>query len=200
MKRLIALAGPVALLAACSSPDQTVFMYRLPYVPSAEVRVWQDHTTHAGGEFAIDMAGVDANTSYSIIAARPGTVRFIEEDNTGNCASGCPNNYVWIQHVPGLEWTKYSHLATGSVSAAGLSVGDNVAMGQVIGTESNIGMAQGSNDGRHLHFEVREVPAGASPSALAGDLPGQMRIPRFCVPGQVLVKGQTYTAQVCGFE
>lgn len=200
MKRLIALAAPLTLLAACSSPDQTVFMYRLPYVAGSQVGVWQDHTTHSGGEFAIDMAGVDGNQTYQIIAARPGIIRFVEEDNTQNCASGCPNNYVWIQHVPGLEWTKYSHLATGSVSGAGLSVGESVAMGQVIGIESNIGMAQGSNMGRHLHFEVREVPEGATPSPLAGDLPGQMRIPRFCVPDQVLVKGQTYTAAVCGFR
>lgn len=175
MKRLIALAAPLTLLAACSSPDQTVFMYRLPYVAGSQVGVWQDHTTHSGGEFAIDMAGVDGNQTYQIIAARPGIIRFVEEDNTQNCASGCPNNYVWIQHVPGLEWTKYSHLATGSVSGAGLSVGESVAMGQVIGIESNIGMAQGSNMGRHLHFEVREVPEGATPSPLAGDLPGQMR-------------------------
>lgn len=200
MKRIALLAVPAILLVSCTSPDQSVFLYRLPYAPGSEVRVWQDHTTHAGGEFAIDMAGVDADTSYQIVAARPGIVRFIEEDNTQNCATGCPNNYVWIQHSPGLEWTKYSHLATGSVSAAGVSVGQSVAMGQVIGIESNIGMAQGSNEGRHLHHEIREVTPGSEPTSLAGDLPGLMRIPRYCVTGQVLEKGQTYTARSCGFR
>ncbi len=199
MKHIAMLIAPAALIAACSSPDESLFLYQLPYTPGSQVGVWQDHTTHSGGEYAIDMAGANANVTYEIVAARPGVIRFIEEINTDNCASGCPNNYVWIQHLPGLEWTKYSHLATGSVSAQGLSVGDNVAMGQVIGIESNVGMAQGSNDGRHLHHEVREVTPGAVPSALAGDLPGPMRIPRYCVPGQVLVKGETYTAQACQF-
>ncbi|MFD1796732.1 M23 family metallopeptidase [Paracoccus aurantiacus] len=199
MKTLSSLIAAGALLAGCTSPDQSLFLYQLPYQPGSTVGVWQDHTTHSGGEFAIDMAGTNGSTTYNVVAARPGIVRFIEETNTQNCASGCPNNYVWIQHVPGLEWTKYSHLATGSVSAAGLSVGDDVAMGQVIGVESNIGMAQGSNDGRHLHFEVREVPAGSAPGPLAGDMPGTMRVPRFCIPGQVLVKGEIYTAQACNF-
>lgn len=197
---LVASVAALALLTACTSPDQTVFLYRLPFATGSEISVWQDHTTHSGGEFAIDMAGVDGNQTYQVVAARPGTVRFIEEINTENCASGCPNNFVWIEHSPGLEWSKYSHLATGSVSAAGLAVGSTVTMGQLIGTESNVGMAQGSNMGRHLHFEVREVPAGATPTALAGDLPGTMRIPRFCVPGQILEQGETYTAAACSFR
>jgi murein DD-endopeptidase MepM/ murein hydrolase activator NlpD len=59
------------------------------------------------------------------------------------------NNYVWIEH-PNGEWTKYTHMATGSVTANNWQVGDWIEVGEVIGVESDIGFASG----RHLHFEV----------------------------------------------
>jgi murein DD-endopeptidase MepM/ murein hydrolase activator NlpD len=59
------------------------------------------------------------------------------------------NNYVWIEH-PNGEWTKYTHFATGSVTANNWQVGDWINVGEVLGIESDIGFASG----RHLHFEV----------------------------------------------
>ena len=200
MKQFIAYLPVGLALSACSSADQSLFIYRLPYAAGAEVGIWQDHTTHAGSEPAIDMARTDADLTYSIVAARAGIIRHIEDSNTQNCApgDGCPNNYVWIQHTPGLEWTKYSHLATNSVTNAGWTEGATIAAGQFIGTESNIGQAAGSNMGRHLHFEVRLADASDTPSPTEGDLPGEMRIPRFCgVPGGIVEQSEEYTPSPC---
>jgi hypothetical protein len=74
----------------------------------------------------------------------------------------CTNNYVWIQHEPGEEWSKYSHVATGTVtgappSGAGLGEGDAVVAGQFLGNEGNVGMATGANDGRHPRSRRRGV-------------------------------------------
>jgi murein DD-endopeptidase MepM/ murein hydrolase activator NlpD len=69
------------------------------------------------------------------------------------------NNYVWIEH-PNGEWTKYTHFATGSVTAPngyGWQVGDTILVGQAIGLQSDVGSASGS----HLHFEVAAIPPGA---------------------------------------
>jgi murein DD-endopeptidase MepM/ murein hydrolase activator NlpD len=71
------------------------------------------------------------------------------------------NNYVWIEHANG-EWTKYTHVETGSVTRSapdgfGWQVGDTILVGQAIGRESDIGSAGGP----HLHFEVAAVPPGS---------------------------------------
>lgn len=66
------------------------------------------------------------------------------------------NNYVWIEH-PNGEWTKYTHVATGSVTANGWSVGDTILVGEPIGVQSDVGSAGGP----HLHFEVAAIPPGS---------------------------------------
>jgi hypothetical protein len=104
-----------ALFVAC---DESTFVYQLPYANDTEITVWQDHLTHSGGN-QIDFAGVNGTPPYKVVAARPGIVRFIADTFTVNCSSaeGCFNNYVWLEHEPGNEWSKYSHLATGSATA-----------------------------------------------------------------------------------
>jgi len=199
MKRLLCIVVLSVPLQAC---DESTFVYRLPFANDTEIKVWQDHLTHAGGN-QIDFAGVNGTPPYKVVAARPGIVRFIADTFTVNCSSaeGCFNNYVWLQHEPGNEWSKYSHLATGSVTgAARLSVGAMVTAGQYLGDESNIGMAIGSNDGRHLHFEVvvPDDPLTATPTGFTGDFPYTLKIPRFChVTGGIVEKDKTYTAAPC---
>lgn len=194
----------LAALALCATGcDKTTFVYRLPYADNTEIKVWQDHLTHANGGKQIDLAGVFGTAPYRVVAARPGTVRFIADTFSINCSSpaSCPNNYVYLQHSPGNEWSKYSHLATGSVRGlAGLSEGASVAAGQYIGDESNVGVATGTNNGRHLHFEVvvPDDPATATPSGDKGDFPATLKIPRFCgVPGAIVVKDSFYVASAC---
>jgi hypothetical protein len=46
MKRT-ALILSFGVLAACTSPDQSFFIYRLPYEDGTDVKVWQDHLTPA---------------------------------------------------------------------------------------------------------------------------------------------------------
>jgi hypothetical protein len=203
----IALALAFIGVAACTSPDQSFFIYRLPYDDETDVMVWQDHLTHPP-PLALDFAGQNDDPLYRVVAARPGIVRFIRDEFSENCdpdVTTCTNNYVWIQHEPGDEWSKYSHVATGSVtgappSGAGLSEGDAVVAGQFVGNEGNVGMATGANDGRHLHFEVviPDDPNPAKPMGPVGDFPYDARIPRFChVPGAIAVAGATYTAGAC---
>lgn len=205
MRIMIALA--LVGVAACTSPDQSFFIYRLPYQDGTDVRVWQDHLTHPP-PIALDFAGRNDDPTYRIVAARPGTVRFIRDEFSENCdpdVAQCTNNYVWIHHQPGDEWAKYSHIATGSATAlppagAGLSEGDAVVAGQLIGIEGNVGMATGANNGRHLHFEVviPDDPNPAKPTGVVGDFPYDARVPRFCwVPGTIAVMGETYTAGAC---
>lgn len=195
--QILAAGAASLLLSACTSPDQSLFVYRLPYLDGTEVDIWQDHTTHSGGEPAIDMQGEDTSQSHEVVAARAGTIRFIEDTNTDNC-DGCPNNYIWIQHSPGEEWSKITHVAPGSVTDRGWAEGDPVEAGEIIGIESNIGQASGDNNGVHVHFEVRIVTPGGTPDAIFGDLPGDMRIPRFCgVPEAIAVKGEIYVALPC---
>ncbi len=190
------------LVLGCAS-NRSTFVYRLPYETGTRVLVWQDHETHDNW---LDLAGTDGEAPYQVVAARPGIVRFLEDDNELNCPTGkCENNFVWIQHEPGDEWTMYVHLATGTVTSpppfgAGLQSGDRVCAGQYLGNEGNVGMADGDNQGRHLHFHVAvpDDPATASPSHFAGDIEATYRIPRLCgVPGGTVVKDRTYTAIPC---
>ena len=133
---------------------------------------------------------------YEIVAAAPGTVRFIvdsfSEARPGQ--SPCNNNYVWIEHANG-EWTKYSHMTQNSTTEdAGLTVGDTVDTGEFLGYEDDVGCASGN----HLHWEVG-VPANpADPIDSQGFLRGgsaENLIPRICgIPNQRFVAGTTYFA------
>jgi murein DD-endopeptidase MepM/ murein hydrolase activator NlpD len=66
------------------------------------------------------------------------------------CTTFCPgNNYVWIEH-PNGEWTKYTHMLFGSVTAMGRFEGECVAAGTPLGFEGDVGFATTP----HVHFEV----------------------------------------------
>jgi murein DD-endopeptidase MepM/ murein hydrolase activator NlpD len=99
---------------------------------------------HQGNDFG-------AATGTPILAASGGTVVF-------QGRNGGYGNHVKIRHQGGWE-TSYSHM---SRYARGLSKGDRVAQGQVIGYVGSTGLATGP----HLHYEVslngRKVnPSGA---------------------------------------
>jgi hypothetical protein len=117
----------------------------------------------------------------------------------GLCSSY--NNYVWIQH-PNGEWTKYTHFATGSVTANNWSVGDWIEAGEVLGVESDIGFASG----RHLHFEVGlpDDPTNLTPFTPLGGFMvftggfGVNLVPRVCdIPNNLYVTNEWYTANAC---
>jgi hypothetical protein len=164
--------------------------YRLPYANGTDVRANNDHRNHPAARNRMDLGG-RGGAPYTIVAAADGWLRLIEDDNTlwcpsatttnpdpcGNtpnccersdasCNAGCSNNFIWIEH-PNGEWTKYSHMRTGSVAANGHQVGDFVQAGEALGIEGQIGFASGP----HLHFEVA-VPIDGIDSFSNGFLVG----------------------------
>lgn len=187
------------VLCGCTSPDQSLILYRLPYANGTDVRVAQDHLTHSEpGPGRLDLFGVGGSPHYVVVAAQSGIVQLIEDDFSDTGADPTvPNNYVWISHAGG-EWTGYFHLRKDSVDMAGLTEGDAVNVGQAIGIESDVGSASGFE---HLHFEVR-VPTNPDdplkPDSVTGDIVGIYRIPRFCgVPGQILNKDDIHESSAC---
>ena len=192
------LAIPLLLLQSGCEPgsNQSILLYRLPYADGTQTYVSRDHITHTPPD-RLDMVGVNGQAPYPVVAAQTGIIRFIVDHHTEVCCGGsCANNYVWIEHLFG-EWTKYSHLATGSVTdIAGLSVGDVVLAGEFLGFESNVGRACGV----HLHFEVGvpNDPLNPLTASNGGFINGANRVPRFCgVPGQIATAESTYTAGPC---
>jgi murein DD-endopeptidase MepM/ murein hydrolase activator NlpD len=116
------------------------------------------------------------------------------------------NNYVWVSH-PNGEWSKYTHMATGSVTALGWTVGDWIEAGEQIGIEADVGRASNT----HLHFELGLVNAAnaGNPTPfciLGGHMLGGTcgvnfginLVPRVCdIANNIYVENQLYTANPC---
>ena len=120
MKRLLCIVVLSVPVLAC---DESTFVYRLPFANDTEIKVWQDHLTHAGGNQIV--AGVNGRPPYKVVAARPGIVRFIADTFTLNCSSaeGCFNNYVWLQHEPGNDLVEVQPSRDGIGDRGGRTVG-----------------------------------------------------------------------------
>ncbi|HMQ59824.1 MAG TPA: M23 family metallopeptidase [Flavilitoribacter sp.] len=197
---LLFAAAIIFLQNSCCSDPQAGLLsegtYRIPYANGTKVKVTRDHCTHSPKN-RIDMRGTGGQGPYRVVAAQSGVIRFISDGNSANCCDGsCANNYVWIQHSNG-EWTKYSHLTTGSVTGdAGLSVGDQVSIGAFLGYEGDVGRACGV----HLHFEVAvpNDPNNPLNSGNGGFINGVNRVPVICGIGSVAFeRNHIYTAANC---
>lgn len=189
---------------ACSGPalalDASKGVYRIPYADGTEVRVSNDHLDH-DPPGRIDMGGRGGGP-YRIVAAADGTVRHVVDgfdrrlDCTDLAISEQKNNYVWMEHANG-EWTKYTHLAKGSATKAGLKVGAFVKAGTELGEEGDVGCASGD----HLHFEVGVPKAKDGITAVGGFLTdntgsARNRIPRICgIDGGRFRSGTSYEAR-----
>lgn len=182
----------LVLVLAASACDGVPFgmgrsanRYRVPYADGTEVEVRADAQTH-DPPGAYDLRALEGwgLRRARVVAAADGIVRFIVDGRTRSCDcedGTCGNNYVWIEHANG-EWSKYTHLATGSVTGkAGLAVGDEVAAGTFLGYESDVGDACGV----HLHFEVvvPDEPGRPRADPSTGWLEGERVVPRFCGVG-----------------
>lgn len=192
------LAIAVLVVAgSASAADNSQGLYRIPYQTGTRVQVLQDHLTHQPTN-RIDLRGIDGSGTYRVVAAADGIIRYIVDDHTKSCTTdGCSdyNNYVWIEH-PNGEWTKYSHLRTGTTTgAAGLVVGQHVCAGTYLGDEGDVGHASV----QHLHFEVAIPDDPADPIIEKGGfIKGINLVPRVCGPsGGTLVAGDSYTAEPC---
>lgn len=114
---------------------------------------------HDGSDFLLE-GGFDAMDagSTAVIAAAPGRVVSVEEDQYDRCRAdvqaggidcdGYPmiGNHVILEHVEGVR-TKYWHLMTDSVV---VEVGDEVQCGDLLGLVGS----SGNSSLPHLHFEV----------------------------------------------
>ncbi len=186
----------------CSSANATFTFskgrYRIPYQELVAVHCTNDHIKHCP-RGAIDMSGVgDENTTFYIVAAADGWIRYISDSHTQSCPDGgCDNNYVWIEH-PNGEWTKYVHMKYHSASDLH-SEDDWVTAGTVIGKEGSVGISTGP----HCHFEVA-VPVDTN-TMLFDEGGGWINtswamnlVPVWCnVTGNVMVAGEDYTAITC---
>lgn len=177
--------------------------YRIPFADGTVVKVFDDFRTHRPPG-RNDIYAIRGTQPYRVVAAAAGRIVAIQDSYSKQQsgrplpAAQCHNNYVWIEH-PNGEWSNYSHLAHDSVTRkAGLKVGEEVAAGQYIGDEGEVGCAQL----KHVHFEVA-VPDPAHPIDSGGFLTdndnGKREVnPRFCgVPGWNAIKGKVYVAAAC---
>ena len=135
-------------------------IYRIAYENGSNVTVSRDHHDHSPTKDRIDMFvaigtpmvaaasgwiravvdfnggtpnagdGVDKNGAPQADALEDNCSGDGDGDNVvGSCSDY--NNYVWIEH-PNGEWTKYSHVGTGTATPL-WSVGDWINAGEVIG-------------------------------------------------------------------
>lgn len=106
------------------------------------------------------------------------------------------NNYVWIEH-PNGEWSKYSHMATGSVTGNGWAINDWINAGEILGPESDVGRAGGP----HLHWEVAlpTDPTDPTPfSTNGGFIQGTNIVAVVCdIPNNIYATGDSYVTAPC---
>ena len=124
-------------------------------------RVLKNRENHITQKYGKNHCGVDIISTTGggipdIVAHSQGivvvSVNNKDRDNTSTGANSY-GNYVQIKHHNNM-YTLYAHLKKGSVK---VKKGDNVSLGQVIGTMGNSGRTSGTSatTGIHLHFEVR---------------------------------------------
>lgn len=181
---------------------QSQGLYRLPFADGTHVKVFWDFLTHRPPG-RLDLVAVGgAEQPYRVVAAAAGRIVAIQDEYTKQQRGGpgvvCHQNYVWIAH-PNGEWTTYDHLAHDSITKkAGLKVGEQVAAGQYLGDEGEVGCAML----KHVHFEV-VIPDLKDPIDDGGFLKDnenakRERNPRFCgVPGRNAIEGEVYVAVAC---
>ena len=202
-------------------------VYRIPYVNGTALTITGDHHDHNPVDRVDMVAGTGTPVVAAASGIIRAVVDFNGNspnagdgvDSAGNpqndalehsCQDGSPaipnsvvfglcqdyNNYVWIEH-PNGEWTKYTHMGTGTVTALGWAVGDPVNVGDVLGQEGDVGRASGP----HLHHEaaVPTDPDDLTPfSTLGGFIQGVNVVPFVCdIPGNLYVTGAGYVAGDC---
>lgn len=193
---------------AVLQPERTKNLYRLPYAGEKDVRVSNDSYSHSAGgkpdRENFDLVGQPAGLDHGVAAPADGVIMAIEDSFSEDCSRarmrvnpvpncGRNNNYIWIKHANN-EWSKITHQAQNSTSALGHKVGDYVKEGDLLGIESDVGIASG----QHVHFEVGIPDDPANPIDSGGWLIGVNLAPRFCgAPGNVIGKGRVYKATPC---
>ena len=143
--------------------------FRLPWRPGVAMQLTQDCddsccSDHVGNdEYAYDWGN---GGSFTVVAARGGTITHLKIDSTTGCGSvSCVNdaNILVIDHGDGTQST-YLHLQGGSL-APGVACGAQVTRGQALATSGTTGWSTGV----HLHFQVSKVHPGVATCECGAD-------------------------------
>lgn len=183
------LTAPPAVADEAEDPTSTG-IYRIPYADGTDVTVTdvlRDTT------IAYDLS---AGAGTEVVAAAAGWIRAIADERPPR------DTYVWIEH-PNGEYTRYSHLGTGTVSER-WSEGDWVEAGAVLGLESGGASATGGSARRASELRWELAVPDAPGAAVTWDErdgsidSGAYVVARVCdVPGQQLAEGEEVVAAAC---
>ena len=113
------------------------------------------HTIGSREEWAIDFGVPIGTPVYAMRSGKVVGLRDIYPDTGGGSENLNKFNYVLIEHDGGYR-SAYLHLQQGFISQAGISVGDSVTAGQLIGYSGNSGWSTNP----HLHVEVQKPNNG----------------------------------------
>lgn len=136
--------------------------YKLPWKSGVSMQLTQDCkdsccNDHVGNaQYAWDFAN---GSTFTIVAARGGTVTHLKINSTSGCgSSSCVDsaNFIVVDHGDGTHST-YLHLG-GMTLSSGVSCGSSVTQGQALAKAGTTGWSTGV----HLHFQVSKVHAGAN--------------------------------------
>ena len=137
---------PVLPFGQFGDPGESLFC--LPYAEGVSMAVNNSYSTEGShrGRFAYDFA---MPFGTEVAAARSGEVTEIRTEYRDEDPAGGHENGVYILHDDGTM-AAYLHLRHGGVF---VDVGDEIAVGQVVGEVGTTGTSQ---QNPHLHFEVWE--------------------------------------------
>lgn len=145
------------------------------HVRRAQANGWKNY--NGGIDWAIP-------TGTPIKAAQKGTVKRVRHDATGY------GNHVIIQHDDGYE-TVYAHLMD-----FGVSVGNTVKAGDMIGRSDNTG----NSTGPHLHFELRKDGLPVDPMPLLENMSDIPDEPSPQPPKPIVVGGRVVIGKGWNFR
>lgn len=158
----------------CTSfPDQATSPYVLPYTPGERWEVgntFGHYTTLNGG---VGLYAIDFRMPIGTLvrAARAGTVVATEARFSDDDHQDYHENWVMVRHEDGSVG-RYIHLRQDGV---GVSIGDTVAQGEVLGESGN----SGASSRPHLHFDVQtcgpNLPPGYNTLPCGQTLPVSFR-------------------------
>lgn len=163
------LREPDGVPDRCATPA-SADGYRLPWQPGVTMELTQDCndaccSDHVGtDEYAYDWG--NGTGSFTVVAARGGTITHLKINSTTGCgSSSCVNdaNILVIDHGDGTQST-YLHLAGGSLEP-GIACGATVQRGQPLAKSGTTGWSTGI----HLHFQVSKVHPGAATCECGAD-------------------------------
>jgi len=170
--RIRVLAVAVALICSIGSNAATPtsaghpFGLQLPW-PSGQHRIGAGGQSYncGGHTDASNFSGKAIDFAFSTSNAVASVAGGLIVGGSNNNTDLSRGNYLEIAHIESSgHRSRYLHLrltTEGGAWAAGISIGATVRQGQLIGYSGDTG----DSDGPHLHFDLKQYPAGTSSTA-----------------------------------